>query len=103
MRQLIVLFRLRPGADRSVYETWAKETDLPIVRGLSSVDGFRVHRVEGLFGTDAEPPYEYVEIIDISDMTRFGEEVGSDQMQQVAAEFREFADDPQFMLTTTID
>jgi len=102
MTRLIVLFNLRSNADREAYEAWAAATDLPIVRNLPSVDGFTLHRVSGLFGNDATPPYQYVEIIDINDLDTFGQNVSTATMQKVAGEFREFADQPVFMLTDTI-
>lgn len=99
---LIVLFRLKPGTDRSRYEAWARTTDLPIVRALPSVGSFEIFRTTGLLGSDAAPPYDYVEIIEIGDMPRFGSDVASDTMRRVAGEFREFAADPVFMLTDRI-
>ncbi|MCC5861327.1 MAG: REDY-like protein HapK [Gammaproteobacteria bacterium] len=98
MPQIIVLFNLKTDADRDAYEHWAKTTDLPTVRGLSAVDGFDALRAEGLLGGDGKPPYEYIEVIRINDMARFREEVGTDAMRQVAAEFRGFADSPQFIV-----
>ena len=37
MTNVIVLFNLRDGVDRSEYENGAKSTDLPTVRGLDSI------------------------------------------------------------------
>ena len=99
MSTLIVLFNLKAGSDAQSYEEWAKATDLPIVRQLKSVDRFDVFRTQGLFGTDAPAPYQYVEIIDISDLDGFGQEVASDTMRRVAGEFQAIADNPVFMLT----
>ena len=102
MKTLIVLFRLKPGADASAYESWARSTDLPVVRGLPSVDGFEVFRTAGLLGSDARPPYDYVEMIGIRDTAQFGVDVATETMRRVASEFRQFADSPVFMLTDRI-
>lgn len=102
MKTLIVLFRLKPGADRSAYEAWARSTDLPVVRGLPSVQGFEVFRTGSLLGSEARPPYDYVEMIGIRDTARFGVDVATETMRQVASEFRQFADSPVFMLTDRI-
>ena len=99
MNTLIVLFNLKKDADSGAYESWAKATDLPVVRGLSSVDSFEVYRSQGLFGGGAAP-YEYVEMIDINDVDQFGTEVGSATMANVASEFQGFADNPVFILTS---
>lgn len=103
MTKLIVVFKLKSGADRATYENWAKTTDLPVVRKLPSVDGFEVHRVTGLFGTDDPAPYDYVEIIDINAMEQFGADVSTETMAKVAGEFQAFADSPRFMLTTNLE
>lgn len=103
MAKVIVLFNLKDGVDRSEYEDWAKASDLPTVRGLDSVADFSVHRASGLLGSDEAPPYQYIEIIDVSDMARFGEEVASETVQKLAAEFQGFADGPLFLLTESLD
>lgn len=102
MKTLIVLFRLKPGADVAAYEAWAHSTDLPVVRKLPSVTGFEIFRSGSLLGSDARPPYDYVEMIEIREMTGFGADVATDTMRRVAGEFRQFADNPVFMLTERI-
>ena len=102
MSRLVVLFNLQSSADREAYENWAASTDLPIVRDLPSVDGFTLHRVSGLFGTDTPAPYQYVEVIDINNLDTFGADVSTATMQKVAGEFRTFADNPVFMLSDEV-
>jgi len=98
---IIVLFNLKAGVDRAVYERWARETDLPIVNRLRSVDGFEVLRTAGLL-SGGEAPYQYVEIIRVNDMQAFGADVASETVQRVAAEYREFADAPLFIKTEAL-
>lgn len=97
--RIIVLFNLKPETDVAAYEEWARTRDLPNVRALTSIDDFQIFRATGLLGTDAAPPYRYVEIIDVNDMDDFGKQVASEAMQKVAAEFQAFTDNPQFILT----
>jgi hypothetical protein len=98
MTTLIVLFNLKPEADVAAYERWAAEVDMATVRRLEHCDAFDVYRCTGtLAGGDA--PYDYVEIIELSDLGGFRAEAAGDAVQQVAAQFREFADDPVFMIT----
>lgn len=102
MTHIVVLFNLATDADVSKYEAWARTTDLPTVNGLKSVDKFDVFKASGVLGSDAPPPYQYVEIIAVNDMQKFGEEVSTDTMKKVAGEFRGFADAPVFMLTQSL-
>jgi len=97
--RIICLFNLKPGVDPAAYEAWARSTDIPGVNALSSVTAFTVHRATGLFGSDARPPYDYVEIIDIVALDPFVAEVSTEDFQKVAAKFQDFADNPTFILT----
>lgn len=101
MPTLIVLFNLRKEASVEKYEAWARTTDLPIVRALPSIGSFDAYRVSGLLSGGAAP-YQYVEVIHVKDMARFGQDVATDTMKAVAAQFREFADDPKFMLVEAL-
>ena len=103
MTTIIVLFNLKTGTDRSEYENWAKSVDLPTVRGLDYIDGFRVLRSTGMLGTEAAAPYEYIELIDISEWEQFGKEISTDVMQKIAGQFQQFADSPQFIMTGSIE
>jgi len=97
--RIVCLFNLKPGVAPADYEAWARGVDIPGVNGLSSVRSFTVHRATGLFGSDAAPPYQYVEIIDINGMDPFVAEVTTEEFQKVAAKFQDYADNPQFILT----
>lgn len=98
MAAILVLFNLKPGADKSAYEKWARERDMPTVRGLGSVTAFDVLRQEKLLFGDGNPPYQYAEIIDVKDMDAFGKDVSSEAVQKGAAEFQAFADNPVFIV-----
>lgn len=100
--RIIVLFNLKPGTDAAAYERWARNTDIPGVRALGSVSEFQAYRATGLLGSDAAPPFAYIEVIDIADMHTFGADLGSEAVQKIAAEFQRFAENPQFVLTETL-
>jgi hypothetical protein len=89
--RIIVLFNLKPGVSASHYERWARTSDLPVVRALPSISGFDVYRSIGLLG-GGDPPYAYIEIIDVTDIDRFQADVASEKMQAIAAEFGKIAD-----------
>ncbi len=97
--KIVALFNLKPGISVADYESWALATDIPTVNGLKSVNGFEVFRSAALLGSDAPPPYQYIEIIDVNDMDTFGGEVGNETMQKVAGAFQEMAADLVFILT----
>lgn len=98
MATVLVLFNLKPDADVAAYEKWAREKDMPTVRGLKSVSGFDVLRAQGMLGSDAKPPYQYAELIEVPDMAAFGADISSDVVQAGAKVFQGFADNPLFIL-----
>jgi hypothetical protein len=95
---LIVLFNLKNPAAVGDYERWAREVDLPTAGSLPSVERFEVLKANGLLGGGASP-YQYVEIIRVKDMARFGVDAATAAMQKVAAQFQAFADNPLFLVT----
>ncbi len=97
--KIVELFNLKPGISVADYENWAKAKDIPTVNGLQSVDSFEVYKSTGLLGTDDNPPYSYIETIDVNDMEKFGGEVSTETMQAIAGEFQAMADDLTFIMT----
>jgi hypothetical protein len=97
--RIICLFKLKPGVAPADYEAWARGTDLPGVNALASVRSFSVHRATGVFGSEARPSVDYVEVIDIHGMDGFVADVSNPAFQAVAAKFQDFADNPEFILT----
>ncbi|MCC5867221.1 MAG: REDY-like protein HapK [Gammaproteobacteria bacterium] len=103
MPHIIVLFNLKPDADPKAYENWARSTDLPTVRKLSSIGSFDALRTTSMLGSQDSPPYQYIEVIKVKDMAAFGDEVSTETMRKVASEFRGFADAPQFIVCESLD
>lgn len=97
--RIVALFNLKRGLTAGDYERWAKRVDIPTVNGLKSIDKFEVFRSVGLLASDARPPYQYVEIIDVADMDEFGKDVSTAAMQKIAGEFQAMTDDLVFILT----
>lgn len=100
--KIVVLFNLKPGISVDAYERWAREVDIPGVRALGSVSGYTVQRATGILGSDAPSPYAYIEIIDIGDIALFGEEAAGPAVEKLAAEMRDYADDPVFITTEAL-
>lgn len=102
MSALVVLFNLKDETSKEAYEKWAKDTDVPTASKMESVDDFKVFRLGNMMGTKNPSPYQYCEVLHINDMVKLGEEVGSEAMQKVAAQFQEFADSPMFIVSEQI-
>lgn len=99
MPALVVLFNIKDDAAHEAYQEWAKTTDVPTVKALTSIDDFKVYKLNSIMGSEDKPPYQYCEVLDINDMTKLGEELESETMKRVASEFQAFADSPMFMIS----
>lgn len=84
---IFAVFNLKPGVSEDDYLAWARSTDLPTVNALPSIASFRVFRATGVLGSDAKPPFGWIEVLDISDMEQFGKDVATAAMGEVAAAF----------------
>ena len=103
MTTIVVLFNLKPGVDPERYEAWARSTDLPIVRGLPAVQEFDVQRAAGMLSGSPDVPYRYVEILRVASVEALRTNIAATPaMAEVARQFREFADAPQFIVTEAI-
>ena len=102
MAALVVLFNLKDPSSKDAYEKWAQTTDVPTVKGLKSVDDFKVYKLQSMMGSDDPAPYQYCEVIDINDMEGLGAELGTERMQKVAGEFQAFAENPLFIISEQI-
>ena len=100
---LIVLFNLKQGKSPEAYERWAVTTDIKTVKGLGSVGDFKLYKAQGLLMSEDPSPYQYVEMIHVDDMDAFGQDIATDTMKKVAAEFQDFADSPMFILTHDVE
>lgn len=102
MAALVVLFDLQDEAAKEAYEKWAQTTDVPTVKGLASIDDFKVFRLNSVMGSKEPSPYQYCEIILINDMEKLGAELETATMKRVASEFQQFALNPTFIVSEQI-
>ena len=100
--KIIALFNLKPGATREDYEAWARSRDLPDVRSLGSVRSFEVLRATGVLFSDAKPPYDYIEVFDVSALDAFLGDCGSDKVAKLAQEMGAFTDGATFITTEAL-
>ena len=97
MATMIVLVNLREGVSPEDYERWILESYAPAVRGLPSVEDWRDYRVNGLLGSDAAPPYQYVVTLEVDDLEQLGLDMAGEEMQTLLSELQRFAEVTQVM------
>jgi hypothetical protein len=79
--RVYVLYKLKPGVSREEYARWLKEEHYPWGRRNRSTLLLEGYFVTGEFGTDAEPEWDNIAIIDIDDREQWyrdqeGDEAG---------------------------
>ena len=102
MSHLIVLFNLKASKSRADYEAWAHTSDLPSVNSLKSVDNCKILRSNGLMGSSAAAPYQYIEVIEVNSSEGLVVDFEGPIMQKISAQFHEFADNPIFIVAETL-
>lgn len=65
-QRVFFLNRLREGVDPAHYERWVREVDYPLARRLPTIRSYFVTRLDGLLDKDGEPPYDYLEVVEIT-------------------------------------
>ena len=100
--KIIALFNLKAGASRDDYEAWARSRDLPDVRSLPSVRTFDVLRATGVLFSEAKPPYDYIEVLDVNALDAFLGDCGSDTVAKLAQEMGAFTDGATFVTTQAL-
>jgi hypothetical protein len=83
--------KLKPGAQAAAYERWVQETDYRLAQGINCIRHYRVHRIEGPVEGAGESPYDYIEVLDVTDMDHYHAAMRSDPaFKQIVAEIGQF-------------
>ncbi len=97
MPTMIVLVNLKEGVSPEDYERWVVDSYAPAASGLPSVEDWRNHRVGGLLGSDADPPYRYVVTLEVRDLEQLGRDMAGEKMQRLISELHGLAEVTQLM------
>ena len=65
------LVRLRPGVSAEAYESFVQRVDYPAVKRIPSIRSYRSHRVVGSPLDKGQPPYDFVDVVDVVDLQAY--------------------------------
>jgi REDY-like protein HapK len=103
MKQLIIMYNLKPGVTPQKFEEWVRTVDQPNMLSLGRVSRFRTFRTEGLLMGEGKPSVRYVEVFDITDLDGFvGEDMPGDIVQMVMGAFMGLVENPEFMIASEV-
>jgi len=69
--RVFFLNRLHDGVDPEEYEAWIRRVDYPIARAQGAIADYTVTRIEGTLSGEGESPYDYLEVIEITDLEEY--------------------------------
>ena len=68
-QRVFFLNTLHEGVKGEDYEQWLRDVDYPFARALPTIIRYETTRIDGnLFGSEGEPPCQYLEVIDITNI-----------------------------------
>ena len=70
-QRVFFLNTLREGVEHEDYERWVREVDYPLARSLPTIRSYIVTRLDGHLQEEGKPPYDYLEVIDITDLDEY--------------------------------
>jgi hypothetical protein len=65
------LNRLRDGVDPRDYERFVREVDYPFASRIPTIRSYVVTRVDGLLEGEGKPPYDYLEVVEITEVDAY--------------------------------
>jgi hypothetical protein len=89
-QRVFFLNRLREGVDRGDYEDWIRRADYPVARRQPSIESYVVTRLDGTLGNEAEPPYQYLEVLEVTDINDYRTGLDSEDMKNLLAEWQTY-------------
>jgi hypothetical protein len=103
MKQIIILYNLKPDVTPEQFEDWVRTVDQPNMRGLTRVSRFRTFRTDALLMGSGKPSFQYVEVFDITDLDGFtGVDMASDTVQMVMGAFMGLTENPEFIIASEV-
>jgi len=85
--------KLKPGVNPAAYEGWVQSTDYRLAQGVAAIEHYRVHRVVGPMDGEARLPYDYIEVLQVSDLEAYRAAMERDPaIQRIIAEIGAFVD-----------
>jgi hypothetical protein len=81
--RVFFLNKLREGVDAEDYERWVREVDYPLARSAPPIQRYDVTRLEGLVQGEGAPPYDYLEVVEITDLDDYRQALaGGPEMEE---------------------
>jgi hypothetical protein len=88
--RVFFLNRLHEGADPEEYEGWIRRVDYPVARAQGAIRSYTVTRIEGTLSGGGASPYDYLEVIEITDLDAYRALGELPEFQQLLQEWSQY-------------
>ena len=88
--RVFFLNKLRDGVDPQEYEDWIRRVDYPVARAQGAIASYTVTRIEGTLSGEGESPYEYLEVIEITDLDAYRALGSLPEFEQLLQEWSQY-------------
>jgi hypothetical protein len=103
MARLIITYSLKPGVTDAEYQTWVRDVDYPVMRGVTRVASYVNHHVTRRMMGEGPLPFTYMELFDVPDLDGFlAEDMGSSALQGILGYFMAHVENPDFLIAEDI-
>lgn len=103
-QRVFFLNNLKPGVDPAGYEDWIRRRDYPIARKQEEISSYVVTRVEGPLSGGAASPYQYLEVIEITDIEAYRAGMDGDpEFDQLMHEWSQYGEESIAVYGEVID
>jgi hypothetical protein len=91
--RVFFLNTLRADADPKEYEEWIRRVDYPVARRQAAIESYVVTRLDGLLEGDGSPPYQYLEVIEVTSVDEYRAGLtGNDEMERLLREWSTYVE-----------
>jgi hypothetical protein len=103
-QRVFFLNNLKPGVDPGAYEAWIRERDYPVARKQDAISSYVVTRIDGAVSEGDESPYQYLEVIEITDIEAYRAGLkGNPEFELLLSEWSEYVGESVMVYGEVID
>jgi hypothetical protein len=103
-QRVFFLNNLKPGVEPADYEEWIRTRDYPIARKQEAISTYVVTRVTGPLSDGEVSPYQYLEVIEITDIEAYRAGMDGDpEFDQLMQEWSQYVGESVAVYGEVID
>lgn len=91
MASVFWLSNLKAGVEAAAYERWVRQTDYRLAESVGCIEHYRVVRVSGPVEGEGKAPFDYIEVLEVTDIEAYRAALKDDPaIQNIIAEIDQY-------------